>query len=175
MSLDVNLNLESEMKSWVRIAGCSLIFLSLTGCQLLVKKVDNNFCKSAKDLGGEFGEQAYYFKGQNVAVCMPEMVANYVSCVAELSVGSEKSTSNSTLDVSGLMKDIGKISVADQQDYLKQLVSDGVIGDARAKAIATCERIIFASYFMKIDEKLRGAQAGFYYKQMYSEGNKSNK
>ena len=111
------------------------------------------------------GERVYYYRAEDVAICMPDVMVAYTHCVTELTVSTSTSNTGSltSLDIGKALDKVEGVKLSDDQkrDITKAFEAGGLIGEARAKAIEACLSITKDVYSGKVASDISDAKSLF--------------
>jgi len=123
----------------------------------------------AQDVDCPKGERVYYYRAEDVAICLPDVMVAYTHCVTELSVANSTSDLGDTskLEIGKILDKVEGLKLSDEQkrNLTKAFEANGVIGEARAKAIEACKSITESVYSGKIAPDIEAAKT-FYLQQL---------
>lgn len=96
------------------------------------------------------GERVYYYRAEDMAVCLPDVMVSYTHCVTELTT-TKTITDRSTVSGLEVAKILDKVDglklTQDQKDQItREFDASGALGNARAEAIGACLELTKAVY-----------------------------
>lgn len=140
----------------IAVAGCSPAYVFTRNVPVLglAQKAD---CPK--------GERVYYYRAEDVAICLPDVMVSYTHCVTELSVANSTSDLGDTskLEIGSILDKVEGVKLSDEQkrNITKAFEAGGVIGEARAKAIEACKSITEAVYSGRVAPDIEAAKKMF--------------
>ncbi|MGA4448005.1 hypothetical protein ACPA0O_12085 [Ectopseudomonas chengduensis] len=104
------------------------------------------------------GERVYYYRAEDMAICLPDVMVSYTHCVTELTTTktiADRSTV-SGLEVAKILDKVDGLKLTqDQKDQItREFDASGALGNARAEAIGACLELTKAVYKKDSDVKM---------------------
>ncbi|WFS17027.1 hypothetical protein P9K38_16390 [Pseudomonas sp. 905_Psudmo1] len=88
------------------------------------------------------GERVYYYRAEEVAICLPDVMVSYTHCVTELTTAKTDADHStiSSLEVQKILEKVEGVKLSqDQKNKItREFEASGLIGEARAAAIGAC-------------------------------------